>query len=143
LNKLTLPLLMYKEKGSVKKGTKKQLYVVPSWNHLYVIRNNRPILDKWALEHKEKYINETKKWIEENKWKKTENKKIIVNIWVYWNDARKKDCHNIDKLLMDSLNDLIYDDDANALVRFIDWNVDRENPRIELTFEVLGDAVRE
>lgn len=138
--KLVLPLLMYKETGSIKKGTKKSKYVVPSWNHLYIIRNNRPILDKWALDHKDILIAKLSAWKSQNNWTTTQNQKVAVNIWVYWNDKRRKDCHNLDKLVLDAMNEIIFDDDCNALVRFMDFEYDKENPRIEVNFEILGEV---
>lgn len=132
--KLVLPLLMYK----VEK--KKEKWVVPSWNHLYTMNNNRPFLDKYAKKHKEDLANAAKKWVNENNWTLTENKKVAVRMWVYWNDKRRKDCHNLDKLICDSFNEVIYDDDCNALVQFMDFSFDKENPRIEVEFEVIGDV---
>lgn len=142
MKRLVLPLLMYKEKGSIKKGTKKSSYVVPTWNHIYYIRRNTPTLDKWAYLYKEKLIDCMNGWVTENNWEMTVKKKVVVNIWVFWNDRRKKDCHNIDKLILDSMNELIFDDDCNALVRFQDFEIDKENPRIEVSFEILGEAKR-
>lgn len=139
MDKLILPLLMYKESGSERKGTKKSHYVVPTWNHLYQIRNSRKFLDKWALQHKEKIEILTLNWIEKHNWKKTIDRKIYVDVWVFWPDARERDCHNIDKILMDAFEDAgIYDNDTNALLRFQDFEIDMESPRIEVLFTV-GD----
>lgn len=135
MDKLVLPLLMYKEVGSIKKGTKRSQLVVPTWNHLYIRRGNAVILDDWVAKHVEIMTNLTKEWIEKTGWVKTENRKVIVNCTIFWNDARQKDAHNVTKLHMDVFNDLIYDDDSNALLRVIDFDIDIEDPRIEFTFE--------
>lgn len=132
---LELPLLMYKETGSVRKGTKKSSWVVPSWNHLYVIRNNAPILDQWAKAHKNKIMAATTAWADENKWEMTEDRKVFVRVRVFWNDARQKDCHNLDKLVMDAFEGIIFDNDSNGLLQFVDFTIDIENPRIEVEFE--------
>lgn len=136
MEKLVLPLLMYKEKGSVRKGTKKSQLVVPTWNHLYIRRGNSVILDQWVEQHVSKMADLTEKWIEKNKWEKTENTKVVVNCEVFWNDAKQKDAHNILKLHMDVFNDRIYDDDSNALLRIMDFDLDIENPRLEFSFEI-------
>jgi len=136
MEKLVLPLLMYKEKGSIKKGTKRSQLVVPTWNHLYIRRGNSVILDQWVEKHVEKMADLTENWIQQYNWEKTENKKVIVNCHVYWNDAKKKDCHNVLKLHMDVFNDRIYDDDCNALLRIMDFDIDLDEPRLEFTFEV-------
>lgn len=130
---LILPLLMYKESGSIRKGTKKKSFVIPSWNHLYTIVNNRPILDKWALLHKRKIINIAKEWKEETGWKKTIDQKVIIKTKVFWPTARKSDPHNIDKLILDALEEAeLYDNDCNVLLQYQDFDLDLEYPRIEL-----------
>jgi Holliday junction resolvase RusA-like endonuclease len=136
MNKLTIPLLMYRESGSKQKGTFKQSYVVPSWNHLYILRGSRQFLDKWAIKHKKILIRHAKQWVIENEWKIPKNHKVIVRMWVFWNDRRRRDCHNIDKLILDSFEGVIYEDDSFVLLRFMDFDIDRENPRIEVEFEI-------
>lgn len=137
-SKLTIPLLMYRETGSVVKGTRKASYVTPSWNHLYILKGSRQFLDKWAIKHKKRIISLAQEWVQENNWEMTENRKVIVNMWVYWSDSRKRDCHNIDKLILDALESVIFDDDSNVLLRFQDFDIDRENPRVEIEF-VVGE----
>lgn len=141
---------MYKETGNLSKGNKKAHNVVPTWNHLYTIVSKvtspkgKPIkitsskvLDKWALKHKEKIEILTRNWMEENGWVTTEDHKVFVDVWVYYPDARERDCHNIDKILMDAFEDAgIYDNDSNALLRFQDFDIDIENPRLEIEFKV-------
>lgn len=136
---LVLPLMMYKESGSLKKGTKKTHGVVPTWNHLYQIRQSRLFLDKWAKEHKQKLEVLTLNWMDHNEWEPAIDKKVIVDVWVYWPDARARDCHNIDKIMLDVFEDAgIYDNDANALLRYQDFDIDLENPRIVVEF-TLGE----
>ncbi|MFP3725687.1 RusA family crossover junction endodeoxyribonuclease [Priestia filamentosa] len=149
MNRLTLPLMMYKESGSEARGTKKRHWVVPTWNHLYTIvskityvkgkpkASSTKILDSWALKHKEKIEVLTRNWIEENDWVMTEGRKIYVDAWVYFPDARERDCHNIDKVIMDAFEDAeVYDNDCNALLRYQDFDIDIDNPRIEIEFTV-------
>lgn len=69
----------------------------------------------------------------DNKWKYSEKEKIVIEIFVFWPDNRKRDCSNLEKILIDSLQDIVFEDDRYALVRFMDFEVDRENPRVELT----------
>lgn len=137
MEKLTLPVMMYKESGHAARGTKKAHNVVPTWNHLYDIVRNKKVLGKWAKRHKEKIEVLTRNWMEENEWQTTINQKVYVDMWVYWPDAVERDCHNIDKLLMDAFEDAgIYDNDANALLRFQDFDLDVESPRIEVLFSL-------
>lgn len=139
MEKMVLPLLMYKEKGSIRKGTKKRGLVVPSWNHLYVIRKSRPILDEWAKAHKEKLQKEAISWVKNTGWKCTEGVKVIAKTSVFWNDNRKKDTHNLTKLIFDALEGIIYDNDYYVLVQFMDFQIDKKDPRIEIEFSVKTD----
>lgn len=129
--------MMYKESGKQVSGTRKRHNVVPTWNHLYTFRKGSIFLDKWALQHKAKIEILTRNWIEENKWEKTHDLKVFVDVWIYWPDAKARDCHNIDKLILDAFEDAeIYDNDANALLRYQDFDIDVEKPRIEVQFTV-------
>lgn len=133
---LVLPLVMYKETGSERKGTKREHFVVPTWNHIYKVYSNRIVLDKWAKLYKEEIVMLTKKWISINNWEKTVNKKVYVDMKIFFPDAIRRDAHNLDKLLLDAFEEAgIYDDDMNALLRFQDINIDVKNPRIEVEFK--------
>ena len=71
--------------------------------------------------------------IKKQKWKCTEKVKIIVEVTTYWQDRRVRDTHNSYKILMDALeNAKVFDNDRYAIVRQIDFSVDKENPRVEL-----------
>ena len=65
-------------------------------------------------------------------WKKTEKEKVVVEQKFFWPDARKRDCSNCEKILSDSLNGIVFDDDCWLLNRVMDFEIDRENPRVEL-----------
>lgn len=61
--------------------------------------------------------------------------KLVLNIWVWWPNKRRRDLDNICKLALDALTGIVWTDDHLVLPRFQDYAVDKENPRIEL--EVL------
>lgn len=126
--KLTIPLLMYKESGNKKKGIKKG-YVVPTVNHIY---NTRRMMTPWASAHREKLRVIAENWVKENNWQKTKKKKVVLKFYFYYHDNRKRDSHNMLKLILDAFNDVIYDDDYYALPQIIDFEIDRKNPRIEV-----------
>lgn len=74
-------------------------------------------------------------WRNRNRWR-TEKGKVVVNLWFYFPDKRRRDTHNTFKALLDALEEArIYEDDKYALPRVMDWEVDRENPRLEIEFE--------
>lgn len=58
--------------------------------------------------------------------------KTILNIWVFWNDGRRRDCDNLLKLVQDALTGIVWKDDYYCLPRVIDWQIDKGNGRIEI-----------
>lgn len=46
------------------------------------------------------------------------------------------DTHNREKVLLDALEGVLYQDDRWVLVQEQDFTVDRENPRVEIELEV-------
>jgi len=50
----------------------------------------------------------------------------------YWPDARKRDVDNQGKAIFDALEHAgVFDNDRWALPRYIDFDIDRQNPRVE------------
>ena len=75
--------------------------------------------------------------MKEQGWKTTEETKVIVEVHTHWPDKRRRDTNNSSKALCDALEHAgVYDDDRYALVRYIDYDVDREDPRVELVIRV-------
>lgn len=72
-------------------------------------------------------------------WKSTEEK-VVVELRVFWPDARKRDTHNLHKMLGDALEPGgVVDNDKTALLRDMDYSIDRKHPRLEITFYLLED----
>jgi crossover junction endodeoxyribonuclease RusA len=114
----------------------------PSVNHMYqnakVGRRTIKVLKPKARAWFEETTLHANLWRTKNKWP-TANGKVIVRLWYYFPDARRRDTHNTLKALLDALEDgLIYEDDKLALPRIMDYEIDRKNPRIEIEFEVAG-----
>lgn len=77
-------------------------------------------------------------WRSKNRWR-TPKGKVIVRLWYYFPDKRRRDTHNTLKALLDALESAqIYEDDKLALPQIMDYEIDRKNPRIEIEFEVAG-----
>ena len=75
----------------------------------------------------------TQEAIKAQGWKKTEGVKVVVEVLTMWQDNRRRDTNNLSKSLADMLEHAgVYDDDSHALVRFIDYGVDKDNPRVEM-----------
>ena len=58
--------------------------------------------------------------------------KVIVELTVYWPYRRRRDTNNCHKLLCDAIEGIAFDDDRWALVRDLDFDVDRDDPRVEV-----------
>ena len=58
--------------------------------------------------------------------------KVVVELKVFWPDSRKRDVHNLHKLLADCLEGKVCDDDQWMLLRDMDFDYDKENARVEV-----------
>jgi len=115
--------------------------IPPSVNHLY--RNARiknriiPVYTQSAIDWRTETILLAKNWANLNQWQMAEGK-VIVRLWFYFPDRRKRDTHNTLKALMDALEEShIYENDRYALPHIMNYEVDKENPRVELEFEMV------
>ena len=84
----------------------------------------------------------TAKAIKEQHWKRTEKTKVVVEVYTAWPDARRRDSNNSSKAVCDMLEHAgVYDDDRYALLRFIDYNIDRKNPRSEIRVRLFDPEI--
>jgi crossover junction endodeoxyribonuclease RusA len=110
--------------------------VPPSVNHMYrnVTVNGRrmkvltPLAQRWF----DNTVITANLWRSKNKWP-TAKGKVIVRLWYFFPDLRKRDTHNGLKALLDALEDArIYENDKYALPWVMDFQVDRDYPRVEI-----------
>lgn len=73
-------------------------------------------------------------------WTVTDKEKVIVDIWVYWPDRRRRDAHNLLKLLCDALEGFVCVDDRMMLTRIIDFDFDKGHPRVEVKARMYDEA---
>lgn len=114
----------------------------PSVNHMYINamvgRRRMKVLNPEARKWVDYTVVQANLWRARNKWS-TAKGKVIVRLWFYFPDKRKRDTHNALKALLDALEDaLIYENDKNALPQIMDFEVDRDNPRIEIEIEKVA-----
>lgn len=65
--------------------------------------------------------------------------KLEARFW--FPDARKRDAGNYRKALTDALSGIVYTDDSQvADERYIRVDIDRLNPRVEVTFDLAVDS---
>ena len=62
-------------------------------------------------------------------------RKLVLRIWVYWPDNRRRDCDNLTKCIADALTGIVWKDDCYVLPQYIDYQVDKKSPRIEIEVE--------
>jgi len=111
--------------------TRLVLPLPPSVNHCYHRRGKATFKSEEAKAWTESAMWRAKAWYR-GPLRKT---KTILNIWVYWNDGRRRDCDNLLKLTADALTGIVWVDDYYCLPRVIDWQIDKGNGRIEIELE--------
>jgi crossover junction endodeoxyribonuclease RusA len=119
------------------------LPIPPSANHCHVRRTKcyfkngkkrrrvmnvlSPVASQWMADAKDAALTVMR----ETKWVPLEEK-TVVEFWVFWPDKRRRDVHNLYKLLCDSLEGTVSPDDKWFLVRTMDFEVDKLHPRVEV-----------
>jgi len=114
--------------------------VPPSVNHSYRRYTNKRGRTMNVLTNKAKTWQEEAHVIAQDAanrtgWVCPMGSKVVVRLWFYWPDKRRRDPNNCHKLLADSLEGVCYDDDKWALLRDMDFTVDRDKPRVEVEVE--------
>lgn len=114
---------------------------VPSVNSMYLrTRYGKQIrtakAKKWFSEA-EAIIREE---IERQHWETTDCK-VIVDVMSHWPDRRRRDTNNLSKALADALEHAqVYRDDCKALLRYIDYDVDKENAGVDIVVRRFDEA---
>ncbi len=62
---------------------------------------------------------------------------IEIEINLYFKDKRRRDVDNYNKLILDSLEGIVYKDDKQIQRLLITKDYSPENPRAELTFKII------
>lgn len=65
-------------------------------------------------------------------WTCAQGEKVVLELTCFWPDLRRRDVSNLDKVLLDALEGVIYDDDRWALPRWMDFSTDRGHPRVDV-----------
>lgn len=118
------------------------LPVPPSVNHMYLHsrfggKRIRTTKAKEWFDTAEKIVRSE---IVKQGWEPTIEKKVVLDVLTMFPDRRKRDTNNTAKALCDMLEHAgTYDNDRFALVRYIDYGVDKENPRIEVVIRVFNE----
>ena len=85
------------------------------------------------LSRKGKEMKEDYEWQAKKQWRSEPLKcPISVVIDTYHDNHRKNDWDNFHKLSMDSLTNIVYEDDSQIEQAIVTKHYDKENPRIEI-----------
>jgi len=116
------------------KKLKMTLGLPTSINHMYI---NTPGGGKRLNSTAEKYVRDARAQInlamKEQGWRKSfDNTWYYLDMVVYMPDLRKRDSHNMLKLLLDTLEGFAFHDDYFIMPQIHSVEYDKENPRIEV-----------
>lgn len=110
------------------------LDIPPSVNHCYVNvpRKGRRLTEaakNWKLiaGYEATQAKRKQGWVYPAK-----DEKIVILLWAFWPDNRPRDMGNLHKLLPDALENILYENDRNVLIRDMDFSLDKKRPRIEV-----------
>lgn len=116
------------------KSLKIKLPIPPSVNHMYIQkRNGSKVLTSAA----QNYVRNSRALInlavEEQFWLKQEYAVwLYIDIVVYMPDRRIRDSHNMLKLLLDTMQGTVFDNDYFVMPRIQSVELDDANPRVEV-----------
>lgn len=114
----------------------------PSVNHIY--RNvsvDRRVVTEAGKVWRTLVQIDAKAEMRKQGWQMTPaGEKVVVEIRVFWPTKRKRDVENIGKLLWDSLEGIVFENDQWLLPRYMDFDYDKQNPRVELKFYRLENG---
>lgn len=110
--------------------------IPPSVNHAYIrCKNGKVILSKDAKLFVHNAQITCQEIIDEQEWKK-DNPSVwyYMDMYFFFPDKRLRDSHNCLKVLMDTLEHVLYENDYFILTRIQDVQLDRNNPRLEILY---------
>src|SRR5690606_12586144 len=112
------------------------LGVPPSVNHQYVLTRRGPALTREAKQYAETVHWYAWEAAKRQGWRCTpRGQQVIVRLWYYWPDRRRRDAHNAHKVLLHAMQGVVYEDDRDVLPRVMAAEMDRANPRVEIEVE--------
>ena len=104
-----------------------------STQHLYGRRGHMTYMTKEGKCLKEQY-----QWAAKSQWKgDPTDKKVKIEIKLYFKNNLRRDWDNWHKLSCDSLTGIVWVDDSQVYCATVEKFIDKENPRIEFVIEIL------
>lgn len=85
-------------------------------------------MSKTGKDRKEQY-----QWEAKSQWKEEPTDgEVSLDIILFFDDQRRHDIDNYNKIVLDSLSGIVFEDDNQITDIFIQKDFDKENPRIEV-----------
>lgn len=126
------------------KRLKMSLPLPPSINHMYFNTRNG---GKRLTTKAENYIRKSRALInvaiEEQNWiKQSYSTWYYIDLVFFMPDRRIRDSHNMLKLLLDVMQDIVYDNDYYVCPRIQSVEYDKNNPRVEICITPQTNSTR-
>lgn len=105
-----------------------------SVNHLYSYKRGKHFMTQKGLKYMQEVMKIVTCAVKEQDYKLEEEGVWLVAELRYWfPDKRRRDCHNMHKIIMDSLEYIAFKEDRWVLIEDKFVGLDKKNPRIEVT----------
>ena len=116
-----------------------------SINHMYVrTYKGGQTLSKLAKDYVLKTRAKVQEVMMDNHFKKVSNASwYYLDLVIYMPDKKCRDSHNMLKLLLDTLQDILFENDYYIMPRILGVELDRTNPRVEVLFRPQKEEDRE
>lgn len=105
-----------------------------SRNHAYYFGGKRCFMTKAGKEYKEKASDVFRKH-----FKEPIKGDVVVSLFFYFGDHRKRDLDNHQKLTIDAMNKIVFDDDSQITKMMLEKSYDKNNPRVEAEIHERND----
>lgn len=103
-----------------------------STNHIYKSRSIGKFVSVY-MSKEGKDLKESYQWQAKSQWKsKPLTGDIDLRVELFFGDLRKRDIDNYNKLILDALTGIVYEDDSQIQSLLIVKNYDKKNPRITI-----------
>lgn len=104
-----------------------------SVNHLYMFKNGKRFMTKKGEKYMKDVFTITEHAIGiQNYVMEQEGVWLVAELRFYYPDKRRRDCHNMHKLIMDALEGVAFYDDRWVMVRDMHVGLDKDFPRVEV-----------
>ena len=102
------------------------IYRRARYGGMYMTTEGKALKEKWA-------------WEAKSQWKLPIIKatSISLSALIFWGDKRKRDLDNANKLMIDSLTGIVYEDDKLIDELIVRREYDKKNPRVEVVIATL------